>query len=170
MREAKESLESVTTSLEILQEGTGRLWNSLQSERASLSNTLNDPACSNGDVTHTCNTIRGTLSQLALSANFHGVTLIHNPYILYMCVSGYIGNLIVQWLNQTNMELNGMVKNLKCVEEQYVGLCGFIVTPVSTNSWLMLRHLWPIWMLCLKQTSAILYRRLDGSIFIMHSL
>lgn len=75
MREAKESLESVTTSLETLQEGTGRLQNSLQSERASLSNTLNDPACSNGDVTHTCVTIRGTLSQLALSANFNGVMI-----------------------------------------------------------------------------------------------
>ncbi|XP_050966869.1 prominin 1 b isoform X5 [Labeo rohita] len=79
MREAKESLESVTTSLEVLQEGTGRLWNSLQSERASLSNTLNDPACSNGDVTHTCNTIRGTLSQLALSANFHGLPDVKAP-------------------------------------------------------------------------------------------
>ncbi|KTF87170.1 hypothetical protein cypCar_00026116, partial [Cyprinus carpio] len=50
MRESKEALESVTTSLEILQEGTGRLQDSLQSERASLSNTLNDPACSNGDL------------------------------------------------------------------------------------------------------------------------
>lgn len=85
MREAKESLESVTTSLETLQEGTGRLQNSLQSERASLSNTLNDPACSNGDVTHTCITIRGTLSQLALSANFNGVTLTHTTHI-YMDV------------------------------------------------------------------------------------
>uniref|UniRef100_A0A8C1NP85 Prominin 1 b n=1 Tax=Cyprinus carpio TaxID=7962 RepID=A0A8C1NP85_CYPCA len=94
MRESKEALESVTTSLEILQEGTGRLQDSLQSERASLSNTLNDPACSNGDVTHTCNSIRGTLSQLALSANFHGVTLRHTQpiYIVHMCVSGYIGN------------------------------------------------------------------------------
>uniref|UniRef100_A0A8C2GTE1 Prominin 1 b n=1 Tax=Cyprinus carpio TaxID=7962 RepID=A0A8C2GTE1_CYPCA len=79
MRESKEALESVTTSLEILQEGTGRLQNSLQSERASLSNTLNDPACSNGDVTHTCNTIRGTLSQLALSANFHGLPEVEAP-------------------------------------------------------------------------------------------
>ncbi|XP_026059846.1 prominin-1-A isoform X3 [Carassius auratus] len=79
MRETKEALESVTTSLEILQEGTGRLQNSLQSERASLSNTLNDPACSNGDVTHTCNTIRGTLSQLALSANFHGLPDVEAP-------------------------------------------------------------------------------------------
>ncbi|KAK9980846.1 hypothetical protein ABG768_000430 [Culter alburnus] len=79
MREAKESLESVTTSLETLQEGTGRLQNSLQSERASLSNTLNDPACSNGDVTHTCITIRGTLSQLALSANFNGLPEVEAP-------------------------------------------------------------------------------------------
>uniref|UniRef100_A0A8C1NQ68 Prominin 1 b n=1 Tax=Cyprinus carpio TaxID=7962 RepID=A0A8C1NQ68_CYPCA len=79
MRESKEALESVTTSLEILQEGTGRLQDSLQSERASLSNTLNDPACSNGDVTHTCNSIRGTLSQLALSANFHGLPEVEAP-------------------------------------------------------------------------------------------
>uniref|UniRef100_A0A8C1NRD0 Prominin 1 b n=1 Tax=Cyprinus carpio TaxID=7962 RepID=A0A8C1NRD0_CYPCA len=76
---SKEALESVTTSLEILQEGTGRLQDSLQSERASLSNTLNDPACSNGDVTHTCNSIRGTLSQLALSANFHGLPEVEAP-------------------------------------------------------------------------------------------
>ncbi|KAA0722367.1 Prominin-1-A Prominin-like protein 1 [Triplophysa tibetana] len=74
MREAKEALESVTTSLETLQEGTDKLQKSLQSERASLSNTLNDPACSNGDVSHTCNTIRGTLGQLALSANFNGLS------------------------------------------------------------------------------------------------
>uniref|UniRef100_A0A671KFA0 Prominin-1-A-like n=1 Tax=Sinocyclocheilus anshuiensis TaxID=1608454 RepID=A0A671KFA0_9TELE len=79
MRETKESLESVTISLEILQEGTGRLQISLQSERASLSSTLNDPACSNGDVTHTCNTIRGTLSQLALIANFHGLPDVEAP-------------------------------------------------------------------------------------------
>ncbi|XP_062376541.1 prominin 1 b [Sardina pilchardus] len=71
MRETKEALENVSTSLEMLQEATGRLQNSLQNERTSLSNTLNDPACSNGDVSHTCNTVRGTLSQLALSANFN---------------------------------------------------------------------------------------------------
>uniref|UniRef100_A0AAR2IQP4 Prominin 1 b n=1 Tax=Pygocentrus nattereri TaxID=42514 RepID=A0AAR2IQP4_PYGNA len=75
MRETKEALESVSTSLETLQDGTGKLQRSLQSERASLSNTLNDPACSNGDVSHTCNNIRGTLSQLAISANFNGVML-----------------------------------------------------------------------------------------------
>lgn len=73
MRETKEALENVSTSLETLQEATGRLQNSLQNERSSLSNTLNDPACTNGDVSHTCNTVRGTLSQLALSANFNRV-------------------------------------------------------------------------------------------------
>ncbi|XP_036439366.1 prominin 1 b [Colossoma macropomum] len=73
MRETKEALESVSTSLETLQDGTGKLQRSLQSERASLSNTLNDPACSNGDVSHTCNNVRGTLSQLAISANFNGL-------------------------------------------------------------------------------------------------
>lgn len=73
MRETKEALENVSTSLETLQDGTGKLQRSLQGERASLSNTLNDPACSNGDVAHTCSTIRGTLSQLAISANFNGL-------------------------------------------------------------------------------------------------
>uniref|UniRef100_A0A8B9LWR8 Prominin-1-A-like n=1 Tax=Astyanax mexicanus TaxID=7994 RepID=A0A8B9LWR8_ASTMX len=66
MRETKEALENVSTSLETLQDGTGKLQRSLQAERSSLSNTLNDPACSNGDVAHTCSTIRGTLSQLAI--------------------------------------------------------------------------------------------------------
>uniref|UniRef100_A0A8B9LXY5 Prominin-1-A-like n=1 Tax=Astyanax mexicanus TaxID=7994 RepID=A0A8B9LXY5_ASTMX len=73
MRETKEALENVSTSLETLQDGTGKLQRSLQAERSSLSNTLNDPACSNGDVAHTCSTIRGTLSQLAISANFNGL-------------------------------------------------------------------------------------------------
>ncbi|XP_066516144.1 prominin 1 b [Hoplias malabaricus] len=67
------ALENVSTSLETLQDGTGKLQRSLQSERGSLSNTLNDPACSNGDVSHTCNHIRSTLSQLAISANFNGL-------------------------------------------------------------------------------------------------
>ncbi|CAJ1052538.1 prominin 1 b isoform X3 [Xyrichtys novacula] len=70
MRETKEALESVSSSLEVLQEGTGKLRNSLSGERASLSNTLSDPACTNGAVSHTCNTIRSTLSQLGISADF----------------------------------------------------------------------------------------------------
>lgn len=70
MRETKEALESVGSSLEILQEGTVKLKTSLSDERASLSNTLSDPACTNGAVSHTCNTIRSTVPQLGASADF----------------------------------------------------------------------------------------------------
>ncbi|XP_070772513.1 prominin 1 b [Enoplosus armatus] len=70
MRETKEALENVSSSLEVLQEGTGKLQASLSGERASLSNTLSDPACTNGAVSHTCNTIRSTLSQLGVNADF----------------------------------------------------------------------------------------------------
>ncbi|CAL8331259.1 unnamed protein product [Lota lota] len=70
MRETKEALESIGTSLDTLQEGTVRLQASLSNERASLSNTLSDPACTNGAVSHTCNTIRFTLAQLGVGADF----------------------------------------------------------------------------------------------------
>ncbi|XP_034450129.1 prominin 1 b isoform X4 [Hippoglossus hippoglossus] len=73
MRETKEALENVSSSLEVLQEGTGKLQASLSGERASLSNTLSDPACTNGAVSHTCNTIRSTLSQLGVNANYIGL-------------------------------------------------------------------------------------------------
>ncbi|XP_053336287.1 prominin 1 b isoform X2 [Clarias gariepinus] len=71
MRDTKEALENVSTSLETLQEASTKLRRSLQLERTSLSNTLNDPACRIGNATHTCNSIRATLNQLAVSANFN---------------------------------------------------------------------------------------------------
>lgn len=70
MRETKEALENVSSSLEVLQDGMGKLQASLSVERASLSNTLSDPACTNGAVSHTCNAIRATLSQLGIHADF----------------------------------------------------------------------------------------------------
>lgn len=70
MRETKEALESVSSSLEVLQDGTVKLQNSLSGERASLSNTLSDPACTNGAVSPTCNAIRSTLAQLGVSGDF----------------------------------------------------------------------------------------------------
>uniref|UniRef100_A0A8C6LZ12 Prominin 1 b n=1 Tax=Nothobranchius furzeri TaxID=105023 RepID=A0A8C6LZ12_NOTFU len=70
MRETKEALENVSSSLETLQDGMGKLQASLAGERASLSNTLSDPACTNGAVSHTCNTIRSTLAQLGINADF----------------------------------------------------------------------------------------------------
>uniref|UniRef100_UPI003AAD0B78 prominin-1-A-like n=1 Tax=Centroberyx gerrardi TaxID=166262 RepID=UPI003AAD0B78 len=79
MRETKEALESVSSSLEVLQDGTRRLQASLAGERASLSNTLSDPACTNGAVSHTCNTIRATLSQLGVSADFSGLPDVSQP-------------------------------------------------------------------------------------------
>ncbi|XP_056265170.1 prominin 1 b isoform X4 [Pseudoliparis swirei] len=70
MRETKEALENISSSLEVLQEGTVKLQASLSGERASLSNTLSDPACTNGAVARTCNAIRSTLSQLGINADF----------------------------------------------------------------------------------------------------
>lgn len=70
MRETKEALEDVSSSLEVLQDGTVKLQNSLSGERASLSNTLSDPACTNGAVSPTCNAIRSTLGQLGVSGDF----------------------------------------------------------------------------------------------------
>lgn len=74
MRETKEALENVSSSLEVLQEGAGKLKTSLSDERASLSNTLSDPACTNGAVSHTCNSVRSTLPQLGTSADFSRVS------------------------------------------------------------------------------------------------
>lgn len=85
MRETKEALESVGSSLEILQEGTIKLKTSLSDERASLSNTLSDPACTNGAVSQTCNTIRSTVPQLGASADFTKV-LRTTYYYYYICL------------------------------------------------------------------------------------
>uniref|UniRef100_W5UFM4 Prominin-1-A n=1 Tax=Ictalurus punctatus TaxID=7998 RepID=W5UFM4_ICTPU len=73
MRDTKEALENVSTSLETLQEATTKLRRSLQSERSSLSNTLNDPACSSGNATRACNNIRDAINQLAVGADFNGL-------------------------------------------------------------------------------------------------
>ncbi|KAM9856591.1 LOW QUALITY PROTEIN: prominin 1 b [Aulostomus maculatus] len=78
MRETKEALENVSTSLDALQEGTGRLQASLSGERASLSNTLSDPACTNGAVSPTCNAIRSTLSRLGINADYSKLPDVNN--------------------------------------------------------------------------------------------
>ncbi|XP_029600072.1 prominin-1-A isoform X2 [Salmo trutta] len=73
LRESKEALESVSSSLDVLHEGTSRLALRLTYERTSLSNTLSDPACTNGAVSRTCNNIRTTLPQLGINSNFSGL-------------------------------------------------------------------------------------------------
>uniref|UniRef100_A0AAZ3R6H1 Prominin 1 b n=1 Tax=Oncorhynchus tshawytscha TaxID=74940 RepID=A0AAZ3R6H1_ONCTS len=82
LRESKEALESVSSSLDVLHEGTSRLALRLTYERTSLSNTLSDPACTNGAVSRTCNNIRITLPQLGINSNFSGVRthLLQHPY------------------------------------------------------------------------------------------
>ncbi|KAK1792576.1 hypothetical protein P4O66_012515, partial [Electrophorus voltai] len=73
MRETREALESLSASVEVLQEDTGHLQRALQSERISLTTTLSDPACERGEMARTCNTIRAALGQLALNSDFRGL-------------------------------------------------------------------------------------------------
>ncbi|XP_056137385.1 prominin-1-A [Lampris incognitus] len=74
MRETKEALDNVSVSLEVLQEGTGRLGANLSLVRSSLQQTLTDPGCQDeeSDVTtaQLCRNIHTSLSQLRISANF----------------------------------------------------------------------------------------------------
>uniref|UniRef100_A0A669BT10 Prominin 1a n=1 Tax=Oreochromis niloticus TaxID=8128 RepID=A0A669BT10_ORENI len=49
MRETKEALESVNASLEVLQDGTGKLSLNLGQVRTSINRTLNDPGCHDED-------------------------------------------------------------------------------------------------------------------------
>ncbi|GAA6068239.1 prominin 1 b isoform X1, partial [Tachysurus ichikawai] len=71
MRDTKEALENVSTSLEMLQEATSKLRRSLLQERTSLSNTLNDPLRGKGNASQTCNNICATFDQLAVRADFN---------------------------------------------------------------------------------------------------
>ncbi|KAK2865642.1 hypothetical protein Q7C36_001698 [Tachysurus vachellii] len=75
MRDTKEALENVSTSLEMLQEATSKLRQSLLQERTSLSNTLNDPLRGKGNASHTCNNICAAFDQLAVRADFNRALL-----------------------------------------------------------------------------------------------
>uniref|UniRef100_A0A3P8PQA5 Prominin 1 b n=1 Tax=Astatotilapia calliptera TaxID=8154 RepID=A0A3P8PQA5_ASTCA len=74
MRETKEALESVNASLEVLQDGTGKLSLNLGQVRTSINHTLNDTDCHDEDSDATtaqlCRNIRQSLSQLQISSNF----------------------------------------------------------------------------------------------------
>lgn len=74
MRETKEALENVSVSLEVLQEGTGKLNFNLSLVRNNINRTLNDPGChdeeSDTTTAQLCQSIRRSLSQLQISANF----------------------------------------------------------------------------------------------------
>uniref|UniRef100_A0A3P8UYM5 Prominin 1a n=1 Tax=Cynoglossus semilaevis TaxID=244447 RepID=A0A3P8UYM5_CYNSE len=74
MRETKEALENVSVSLEVLQEGTGKLNTDLSLVRTGINQTLNNPACnvvdSDATIAQLCRNIRQSLHQLQISANF----------------------------------------------------------------------------------------------------
>uniref|UniRef100_A0A4W6G0X4 Prominin 1a n=1 Tax=Lates calcarifer TaxID=8187 RepID=A0A4W6G0X4_LATCA len=74
MRETKEALENVSVSLEVLQEGTGKLNFNLSLVRTNINRTLNDPGCrdeeSDATTAQLCRNIRQSLSKLKISANF----------------------------------------------------------------------------------------------------
>ncbi|KAM4732877.1 prominin-1-A isoform 5-T6 [Anableps anableps] len=74
MRETKEALENVSVSLVVLQEGAGKLHFNLSQVRNSINRTLDDPGChdeeSDATTAQLCRSIRQSLSQLQISANF----------------------------------------------------------------------------------------------------
>ncbi|XP_041698339.1 prominin-1-A isoform X5 [Coregonus clupeaformis] len=82
MRETKEALENVSVSLEVLQEATWKLHFNLSLVRSSLNKTLNDPGCSDEDSDATtaqlCRSIRSSLAQLHVSANFTRLPDVNN--------------------------------------------------------------------------------------------
>uniref|UniRef100_A0A3Q2CZJ4 Prominin 1a n=1 Tax=Cyprinodon variegatus TaxID=28743 RepID=A0A3Q2CZJ4_CYPVA len=74
MRETKEALENVSVSLVVLQEGERKLHFNLSRIRNSINRTLDDPGCldeeSDATTAQLCRSIRQSLSQLQISANF----------------------------------------------------------------------------------------------------
>ncbi|XP_043982452.1 prominin-1-A isoform X9 [Gambusia affinis] len=74
MRETKEALENVSVSLVVLQEGAGKLHFNLSHVCDSINRTLDDSGChdeeSDATTAQLCRSIRQSLSQLQISANF----------------------------------------------------------------------------------------------------
>uniref|UniRef100_A0A3B3D0I7 Prominin 1a n=1 Tax=Oryzias melastigma TaxID=30732 RepID=A0A3B3D0I7_ORYME len=74
MRETREALENVSVSLVVLQEGTGKLSSDLSRVRSSINRTLSHPDChdeeSDATTVQLCSSIRQSLPQLQIGANF----------------------------------------------------------------------------------------------------
>ncbi|CAL8261567.1 unnamed protein product [Lota lota] len=84
MRETREALENASVSLEVLQEGSGKLAFSLSLMRSSLNRSLDDPACRDPKNQPTsaqlCNAIQMSLSHLNLHANYSRLASV-NPQL-----------------------------------------------------------------------------------------
>ncbi|XP_063046691.1 prominin-1-A isoform X2 [Engraulis encrasicolus] len=72
MHETKEGLENVSMTLEILQEGAGKLAFSLGLMRSGLNSSLDDPVCTvpGSPAAAVCSHVLSSLSQLHLGANY----------------------------------------------------------------------------------------------------
>uniref|UniRef100_A0A8D3ECR8 Prominin 1a n=1 Tax=Scophthalmus maximus TaxID=52904 RepID=A0A8D3ECR8_SCOMX len=107
MRETKEALENVSVSLEVLQEGTGKLNFNLSLVRAGINRTLSDPGChdekSDATTAQLCRNIRQSLSQLHIGANFTRVQReiqrtkkkpLNAIYSVMSSIPSYVQNLV----------------------------------------------------------------------------
>ncbi|KAL2077631.1 hypothetical protein ACEWY4_027135 [Coilia grayii] len=72
MHETKEALENVSMTLEVLQEGTGKLRFSLGLMRSGLNASLDDPVCAvpGSPAATVCSSVLSSLSQLHVGANY----------------------------------------------------------------------------------------------------
>uniref|UniRef100_A0A8C9T2Z4 Prominin 1a n=1 Tax=Scleropages formosus TaxID=113540 RepID=A0A8C9T2Z4_SCLFO len=70
IRETKQALENVSVSIDVLKEGSSRLQVNLSRARSGLEDTLSDPACSVRETAPVCGSIRDSLHQLNIDADF----------------------------------------------------------------------------------------------------
>ncbi|XP_062856715.1 prominin-1-A [Trichomycterus rosablanca] len=72
MKETKEALDTVNTTLVTLQTGTMKLQTNLSMVRMGITNALDDPVCTDtlSPASHVCLNIHNSLSQLEISANY----------------------------------------------------------------------------------------------------
>uniref|UniRef100_A0A8C5BA99 Prominin 1a n=1 Tax=Gadus morhua TaxID=8049 RepID=A0A8C5BA99_GADMO len=121
MRETREALENASVSLEVLQEGSGKLAFSLSLMRSSLRRSLDDPACRDPKNQPTsaqlCSAIQSSLSHLHLHANYSRVrpTLIQRYCSnLSYVMQGYssLNNTPSMVVDQTTSVVEGLLDGI----------------------------------------------------------
>ncbi|XP_055745324.1 prominin-1-A-like isoform X11 [Salvelinus fontinalis] len=139
MRETKDALENVSMSLEVLQEATGKLHFNLSLVRFSLNRTLNDPGCSDEDSDATtaqlCRSIRSSLAQLHVSANFTRLPDVNNQLeSVNQLMKTDLSNIIQKGYSSFN-DTPGMVSDqMRNVVEGARGMLDIIGTNISSFS------------------------------------
>ncbi|XP_029626564.1 prominin-1-A isoform X3 [Salmo trutta] len=139
MRETKDALENVSMSLEVLQEATGKLHFNLSLVRFSLNRTLNDPGCSDEDSDATtaqlCRSIRISLAQLHVSANFTRLPDVNNQLeSVNQLIKTDLSNIIRKGYSSFN-DTPGMVSDqMRNVVEGARGMLDIIGTNISSFS------------------------------------